>query len=182
MKPLFQVCVIGFLCGCTATSQKLDQKLIIDNKLDHWFFNDQPKYEENGYIVTKSNTGQYDTVWTTPKVTVVNAIINDLNDGQLLFDTCRCFFEMDTLEVVFGNTLYPRDNRIVLKIFQSNYTFSLISIDGQDKYVILKQSLKIKKLPEKKGDMIFADLESEFVSEVPGKNYKLKGPFKCKIE
>lgn len=183
MKHIFIIFFFfNFICY-SGNAQKNFGRVIIDEKLAHWFFENPPIVAQEGSykvyidsVLVESNDN--DTNWNVR----VNADIRDLNRKHYSFDFCNSFFSKDTLEVEFKPISKFLENKIVIKII--NDKFYAILIDGEEnkQFKARPISLKLRKRVQQKGEKIFGELEVEFSNTQTNYQYSFKGPFMCIVE
>jgi hypothetical protein len=171
------------LNNCSIYSQKKHGKLIIDDRLTNYFFENPPILAQEGsYKVYRDSilidSNYYDTSWNV----VINADINEISGKHYSFDSCNSFFLNDTLVVEFKAISKFLKNKIRIKIIKEKFYASFISGYDKKEFEAIPLSLKFKKKIEKKGQEIFGELTIEFRDPETNYLYNFKGPFICMVE
>ena len=166
--------ILTFICSTFFTvlicySQDYSAKLKIDKKLNYHLFEFLP-YGVHG-----------DPNSDLQQEFVSNADITEPNKHRA-FDTCRSYFQQDTLIIEFGSITPFFTDKLVLKIKNKNYWSYLINEDAGIKIIGQSKSLLFRKKINRKGQEIFGVLTVEFLSENLNKTFLYSGSFRCVVE
>ncbi len=166
--------------GCVSKSQNGSQKLIINDKLSHSFF-DREEYVQKGYVRTYVDSVLIDSSYEE-EISAPNAYIRDSKKAIIPFDTCSSIFIGDTLKIVIKTTGIHPKNILVIKVIDDEF-FPCFYSEGQDDLCHTRNKrLEFKTKPTKRGDTIMAFLDIEFEDTLSEKLINFKGPFFCPIQ
>jgi len=170
-RVLIILSTLLFLQSC-GSSQESPIKIRIDKSLHHTLFDFMPY----GVI------GDADGDSTADIQYISNANIIEINSKHRRLDTCRSYFNKDTLVIELkgiGNFFH---DKIVVKIRKKEFwTFIVneradITISGISKSLVFKDEITHK------GQEIFGELIVAFPNQNPSLSFVFYGPFRCIVE
>ena len=181
MKYLFIVLLIFNLNSCSSYSQKETGRIIIDKELESRFFENPPIRAQEGFlrvytdsILVESNDSINN--WGI----VINSHIKEINRTFPLFDSCKSFFNGDTLIIEFKDISKFILDKIRIKVIKNRYY--PFYIKGNEEYMATPISLKFRNKIERKGQEIIGELEIDFQQSNTNLLQSFKGPFSCVVE
>jgi hypothetical protein len=170
-RVLIGLSILFGLLSCRS-SQEIPIRIKIDKGLHHTLFDFMPY----GVIGEADGDSTADIQYTS------NAKIIEINSKYRRLDTCRSYFNKDTLVIelkAVGNFFH---DKIVVKIRKKEFWTYLvneragISITGKSKLLVVKEKITHK------GQEVFGELIVDFPDSKPNLSYVFYGPFRCIVE